>query len=530
MKLFSILSINIFTCILLAFVGCTKKQESSMQSSSLLDLLPKETIGLVIWNTESEGFKKFKATPWAESQIPINSLDQPELKTTLNVLNRIGLINTSKETIDSISEGIGFATIETINQITMFNFALYTKARSGEDLTGFVLKIRSELSKEGIVVKDFSKSGREIIGITLNTKMEGYPKQLFISSSKEILAAATSEALLEKPFLLEQVKTTVPFLDSPEFKDASTKAKIKGSFLMASLNLSELVGPMTSIAESIDPKLNLKELPVKFISFDRSFKASLTDSIRFVFDPKTEEQKKIFGFLKASSSVALLKSTPKEILFTIQLDGPTLASISQVELADVPNKSLLEKITRLAIMAKAGTTATLFPEITLVAESSDPKELADTLSNQIKSLIDSGGMPFSPWKETTIEGNKINFSLTPLGIGLYIANINGKLVASSSEDGIKSIIALTKSSDSFYTEASKRDAVILTEVGSVSSGHLDFEKLGDTLKELQGTLAMFSGGAANMDPDVVTKLKKLGKMDFAVTYSDFKLGIETVYN
>ncbi len=152
------------------------------------------------------------------------------------------------------------------------------------------------------------------------------------------------------------------------------------------------------------------------------------------------------------------------------------------------------------------------------------------MTKQIIESAQASGLPFAPWKEIDIDGSKINFSLTPLGIGLYLGQVKDLVVLSSTEDGIRRISTMGKSGESLYETVKTKSSSALIAGDSVLSGYLNFTRLSDTVKDLQGTLAMFSGGNSNVNEDMIKKLKALGLIDFAVQYSNQKFELQVTYS
>ena len=84
-----------------------------------------------------------------------------------------------------------------------------------------------------------------------------------------------------------------------------------------------------------------------------------------------------------------------------------------------------------------------------------------------------------------------------LGIGVYLAPADKHLILGSSESAVTAAISTIKNGDSsLATDLSSEAKTVAQNDRGLAAAFIDFGALTDTMKSLQGSMAMFSGGKA----------------------------------
>jgi len=506
------------------FIGCTKKTSAPLDSSSLVKTIPHNSVGLIQWTTTSDGFKRFKNSTWVSKSNSFDAIQQPELKKILSVLEQLGLFHTSSEHIDKIKEGVGFLTVSSDTANPAIDFGFYVLGNEGEDLTAIVKNLQKELTSEGIAVKDISANGRSALLINVTHPIPFYPSHITVAAIKNKLSVASSATHLENGLLDNPTVTPNPLLESGAYKTLANEAQERSSFVIALLDLAKVAPAIKEAVNKVDPSVDISNLPLTFLTYEHGFVSGPSDTISVSFDPKTDDQKNSLKLLNNSSNDQLNKLIPGDALAAIQLDGASLERLGTLMSQDV-SSVLLKKVARLSAVVRNASIGSLFPEVSVFFQSSDSAGLKKSVLENIKSLASESGLPSSAWKSTDISGIQIDYSLTPLGLGIYVGQVKDVLVVSSSEDIFRQ---LSGPNDITLAKLVKDNK--LFSVPTISNGYFDFVKIASVLKDLQGTMALFTGGANQTDTDAALEnLKNMGKFTFGLHYDTLKLTFESLY-
>lgn len=510
--------------LVIGLIACTRSKPNVLDYS-LLQRMDINTAGFIYWNTQVQSFKDFVSSPWGQNSQGFEITEQPEIKKLQNALIRIGILHSSAGHADTISEGVAFF-VPPSSKDKKINFALYLTGNDKQDMTTVIKSLHDELSKDGIVVTEINPiENSPTISIKLPSSPPEYPSELLVSASKDRLVAASTETLV-----IAGIRTDVTgnpaILSHPKYLELKKGVSERGSFIFSSMDLSKILPVLESNAKSVDPQIDLKSFPISFVTYDRNFNYGPKDRVALTIEPKSDSQSHLLKYLKGSNNISA--TVPGDAVISLEVDGDVFAQLGEIEqlkgMSDMQN--ILHQITRLALFARSGGTGSIFPEVTLAIKSSDPIKFRSDILNQLKNLSQLASGALSPWKEVKISGANIDYSLSPLGVGLYLGNVNGQTILSSSDSYFRSVSETVKTS----SLKQRLQEIRAPSDNTLSIGFLDFKKIALLGKELQGTMGLFTGGAtAPGTADRMSSIEHLGTLAYEVRYESSELLIEAAY-
>ncbi|MEZ4754850.1 MAG: hypothetical protein R3A13_11185 [Bdellovibrionota bacterium] len=163
------------------------------------------------------------------------------------------------------------------------------------------------------------------------------------------------------------------------------------------------------------------------------------------------------------------------------------------------------------------TGQSIFPDIYAVINSPNSNELHAALKQALSGAVKQQALPTSQWTKKNILGVDTEYMVSMLGVGVYLAPSEDKLILGSSESAITTAIKTAKGEKSSLSSSlsAKAQNLALKDNGLVA-GHMNFPELALTLKSLHGSMAMFSGGETPSLKEL-EEITKYGSITFNVT-------------
>ncbi len=185
----------------------------------------------------------------------------------------------------------------------------------------------------------------------------------------------------------------------------------------------------------------------------------------------------------------------------------------------------------MAVVVVESTAASPFPGIVIVANSSNGTELKNTIKSQVTALTASGGVPLSGWQQKQLGTTPIDFIMSPIGVGVFLAGNNDTVVLSSSEQGLQKVLdATVKTELALNGQLSKSLKEPMDGKALNAMAYVDYARLSDLIQSAQGNLAMFTGGKTSFDTASLDAMKKLGRSVSSVSYKDQVLRMVASYD
>lgn len=546
MKRFTSLALIVAILLTSLFFGCSSdnssssagSSSSSASSSSILDgqvlnYLPASTIGFITWDSQSDSYKRMKASAWGHQANKSYELlkkmegevaNEPEAKSIMTIVSTLfdtGLISKDPSQPDVIRSAVAFFDVDSTKKLP--SAGIYVTASEGNDLQSKLATIEGALTKEGLKTNKESLSGGNGFSIDLDAaKSQGAPiDKIFAIATKDKLAIGTSNEVITK-FLsgpgdggIQKIK------DSNEFKQAMRGVNTPSDSLsLAYFDVNKLVAALQVFADGADTE-NLKEIPVESLVASSSMSDNLSSILSVSLSPKTDMQKKVISTLSVSGKNDIVKKVPSDMMLLLSLDGATISGIKNLVLADAPPGAadafktyldLVDSIKTIAIGIRPPGGASPFPEAVLLAESSKASDIESNLKSQLDMMIAGSGMPM-PLQQKKINEAQVTYAVSPFGVGGYLTTANGFVIVTTAEKLISEVINLSKDdTNGLLASLSKSSKEMVNNSKPLVVAHLDFTKIGNALGTAQDSLAMFTGGKTNIPPDQIETLKKMGTM------------------
>jgi len=538
-------------------VSCSKDSTEVKSSSSILDnqvltYLPNASIGFVTWDTQSESYKRLKASAWGQSMSKSyemlkkfeNEAD-PEAKKFLRIadgLVQTGLWQKSPADPEALQGGVAFFDIDTAKKLP--EIGLYAFPASGVDLPSKITAMEAVIAKEGIKTNKETISGASGFSIDFEgAKASGSPvNKLYVVSTKEKLALGTTPEIVTRFISGTPEGGMQKIKDSNEFKQATKGIASAGdSMTFAFLDFNKLVGSLESVANSTGTDTgakDLKEVPVESFAVASQMKDSLSSTFTVSLNPKNDMQKKVVTSLSGGGKNDIVKRVPNDIMLLLSIDGGTIASIKKAALAEIPAEALgemqstialLDSIKTLAIGVRAAAGASPFPEVMIVAESSQSADIEKNVKAQLETALASSGMPL-PWQQKTVGDAKVTYALSPFGVGAYLTSTPDLVVISSGEKLVSDLIQAGKNdSTGLLASLSQSSKDMVNNSKSIVVAYSNFTKIGNTLGSVQDSLAMFTGGKGSIQPDQIETIKNMGTVILSLNLEDNLVKLQSNY-
>lgn len=541
-------------------VSCSKKEAGQAATSSsrsvsapvkatdfsILNRLPQSLVGFLTWNATTPAYAKFKQSAWGQSDNAaavsgLKSLaDSPEDKKTIDtfysLLTETGILGKTSSDSSIVGEGAVFLGVANEQP----EFGAYMIALPGESFEDKIPAFKKAFTDEGHQVRDETFTGGSGFSIFVK-KSEKAPngeRRVFLASKKGDLAL-TSEKLLAENYIAG--KTFTGFEDlksSARYKkaEAGLQGESGGRFNFGYFDLTQMIAKAPKdIASNKDVNL----IPIEAFMFSRAMSAQLNDTASAVVNAKNEQQQTVINALKGTGKNNLLTQVPGNTLLLLGLDGNVLSGLAEAGIKEAPaaqqeaasaHLETLKKVSSLGIGVRGASGPSPFPELLVVAESADAPSLQGIVKTLLGAAVSSAGMPLSPWQTKEVEGISTDFLMSPLGIGIYLGSSPGGLILASSEGGLRDSIKASKDESSSLIAKIPSSSKQLAQNNSVFVAYSNFEDMADLIESFQGSLAMFTGGKANVKQKDLDQLRKMGEMVFAVNFSDGLLKMRGSYD
>lgn len=523
---------------MLLLAGCQKKgQESvSLDKHPLISYLPATTVGLAVCSKESTaGYKSYQSSELFKRMEGMDNLAWgSDLGTILS--ERIGQSELPKVILalrDSIFDQARAKNYkDTVLFLSpsadykLFDIGWLANTSAPVDLTA----LKSTLKSQNYELKDELLDGSPGFSLALvvpdrEEKFTFY----FLSSPNKIAIGTNSQTLVNFIQGKSSPINSVLITGHPGYTAARSYFSSKNEELC--FGYVEADSMVKAIKGDV-PEAELAQIPLAWLGFSSSFKDGLRTKISFAVKDGFGEWVK---GLVSGSSVSVGSLIPAGSVLSAVVDGSLISQIktlaeSRPEIQNNPaakaRLAMLGTLRGLGLNIRNSDGASLFPEILFVARTDNPAEVAHSLK---ESLITSFGVQGLEWHEKEINGQKVYFFITPLGIGAYLLEGDKVVMAGSTEGIVKDAINLlgAKTEQSSTSLADEVQSSALSGNGLIT-GLINYTELSKTLESVQSSLATFSGGSSKVDPQMLKNLQALGTTYFQIGISQGQLSVDVV--
>lgn len=524
----------------------TAKSSQNILELPLLKQLPADTLGFLAWNYDSPGFSDYVQT-YQETfsnqkgsvieQIQALATENPDLKPLADMTEWIfneKFIETDLSKPQPLKNGVAF--FELSDDGSALGAGAYFSSRDNFNLSTKLTALKKKLSEEGIETAPFKVNATELGEVTsytisLKGKDTDEIKKLYVVANAHTAAITTAQELSEGAFQ-KAVSEDVAILKSPHFQKVKSQAHISGSEITlafadvkeALTKIEKLLNVKNGDTKSFDPA----QIPVNGVLFTGDMKdKSLWTSAYVTLKKDKGEIEPFTAPLKADAHYLPPTINEKSVLSLgfarnlLQIGKTALMMAPEVNSnPEVKEKlALVDQIDYLKLGVTQGDPGSLFPGIFLQLQSKDSSSLGQTLKGMLTQMIQSGQAPLTPWREKDISETKISYSLSPLGVGAYLASKDGNLYLTSSEASMGSLLTGTskESLDSSFGDASEKT---LREEKPLFVSHFNGAKMAELITMAQGNLAIFTGGKNPVDAEQIDQIKSMGNVLWTLAFQD----------
>lgn len=559
------LTLTVLTALLVAllFTSCTKKEESATTSatakgglldSELLGKLPVASLGFFIWDTGSEAYRRFKASPYGEQGLnqileAVKGQSDSEVKTAylsvLGVLTKSGLISTEEKSIEEpVKQGLAF--VEYAAPAQLPSLGVYLAGKQGVNMQDKLASISSAFQGEGFTVQQKDVSGvKGLVVAVPETMRSDIPlEQFFVGANPSHLAVSTSESTVGRLFGSPTDSGFDKLKASPDFGRTTSKlSTVGGQIGFAYLDVEKVISAIDqSPLKNADAKTaeELKSFPIGALALTQAMGETPSGVLTVTLNPKNEEQKKVLSNLATAGKGDLIEKSPASLMFFVSIDGNVLVNAKNAALASVPSEEvapfkdvidLVDSLKSVGVGVKDAGAGSPFPEVLLMFQSSNASLLRDKIQEQLKLAVSSAGLPLAGWQEKDVNGVKVSYTMTPLGVGIYIGTTDDRLIVASSETALSDFVASGKGSNALAGSLSASSKQLVSAPVPIITVYSNFEKLAAMMESMQGTMAMFTGGQASAQTQsMIDQWKKLGSVIAAIDYEGGVLRMRAGYD
>lgn len=529
-------------------------------SESLIKHVPENAYGFFHWNSTHPAYRRLASSPWAGGgALSLESLTSGRGGDGkfVALLKRAGIDPSERETYETLlSEAVAFASpAPEAGQKPAL--ALLFKANSGSSLEQHALKLKEELKRSKIEIKEHEIEGGSAFSFDYNElsahgkarkSASNRPRMRFIGWSGSVGVIATKLWPLTAALSLPGNKLPKT-IDSPQFREAVADfPPAKHRYAIGYIDIAALLDDVNAAqgAETVlEDSLNLKLIPFKAAAMSLAMDDAPSNIARLLYEVKDPQHKKWFRALHASSNAALIGSMPQKPLIFLSLDGQTIRDLKQIAMENPSLKTpgasemlaALDAVARVAVYARiapVGQSILPVPDVLIALESTNPSAVRSRLENIIGSLAGSAGMSTGGWQEKELHGASVKFIRSQLGIGAYLAVKDSSVLIASTEPMIRSILGgLGDGAGSLASSVSQRTSQVLAKDHSLGNMYVDFQEVGSLMENMGGMLSMYAPQSEEakqmLSPENIDSIKRMGAVIGAVKVDENSISLINFY-
>ena len=566
----TLIAVTVFTT---ALTGCSKgsdQQTSAAKSQGLallqdplLKKLPPSTAIFSIFDASGAAYQGVKKTPWMKAtgtgslqqvidQIKSSGASESSLKTVqalYETVQKLGLLSaTGESTVDTVmSRSVGFFALAPQDEVPV-EAGLYLTAAAGVSL-----KSKLKLLEQALSEMDLLVSAQKIGGVDgLVAKIPGVPEAMtaraaiYVAATDSLMAISSSKSGAESLFSSAETETLQNMQRSPEFQKAATAVNSAVpcmSFTFMDLKkisaLAETMG-LPAAGPSGVREFEPKDIPIDAIAMQQGFGTQLITAISASVSGRTDTQTKVLQALEGSSLPLSMARLPSDTAIAFAFDTKFISKLEDVVKSFSPDKAAeataafqqAKPLQGITFGLKNGDGSSPIPDLFVVIEATN----RDALGSMAEGLMGQGmagatGQSAMQWSAKEIEGVPTKFINTMFGAGVYLGSPKGSnsLLISSSERAIKELIAASSGARPGIAASLSAPLKANLAPQKLISLYANLPQLGSLLDSAKSSLAMFTGGSAELDQALdSTHLKKLGLITGSVSYANGLFLLESV--
>lgn len=524
-----LLSILFGTLLVLPWAGCTKKEDKSQSAASntLLTALPTDTTGFYSFRTDLEGYKKLRAQNWSSwSESVLKDIDQhvtamdpahgQAIGNLFAVVKESGLIPASPEQQDGIKEGLLFISADPEKQ--EISGALYLNTIPSVNCKELTQKMIPHLEQTKMKVIQETKDSLSILTIS-DAANSGEARTVYLVAGTDRMALATHREKAEKLFSHPVDTGYTQIAASPAYQQITAEVTQSGEqFGFGYIDLTKLKHFAEKMPNVPDPE-GIKELPFSAAALSQSINDGVATTFAVSMAPINDQQKLLISNLERMPENTLSDRAPVDAVLFFGLDGQLLKTVQEGAISELspeqrkeaaPWLTFVESLKGLSLAFRQSAGDSPFPDLILSAQSGEAPKMAEFLKTEINAIL-TAQFQMSRWLEKDIQGAKVSYMLTPLGIGIYIGSVKDMVIVASTESAINAaLLSATDANKALPSTLQANNRAVLTASSSLTNGYADFAKLAELIESVQGSLSLFTGGANAMNAAQIQGIKRMG--------------------
>ena len=536
---------------LLFLTGCSKKDASQkpILESDILHYLPNKNIGFLVWNTQGSSYSNYLSSVWGKRSADFFSTlhakaaarDQRSLGKTsadaklLQWLSESQIISPRSPEKVRVSQGLFFAVQNP--DLQKLDVSLFlTGKKKNESFEKEITNLKPILQEFSLPIEDISSGDMKAVRVSLDGDISKNFSKLFIYARGNKLAFSTNEKL-SKQFLLEAPpqKTSLTLQESVK-RSFTTLAPPSSVFQFFYIDIPQL---LQSPLFAHTPAAQNLRLHLSNLSGVRYFSDTLHDTLWTRFAPTQNKPNLSSQLSRTPKKLSSLEMSPASEIFSLAISRDIIQSLKNLFLENLPPSdkpllstklSFLDQIDSFGLGLTNLNAGSLFPALILKASSSEPEKLLSEVKAHVDHIIHQTGLPLSAWQSKSISEKKAYFRLSPLGIGVYTSTSDKGVIVTSSERSF--IDTLTAHTDKEKRLLQRLSAETRTNITSPTSHIVLYGQINRVVELIQTTQAnilAFTGGKANIAPDDLKDLKKMGAISLSLTREEHGLKLRGRY-
>jgi hypothetical protein len=543
----------------LTFAACTKTEQPTTQEGSikllsepLLTKLPPSTAGFSVIDFSSNAYKLLQASPFGNASRGALSLDNlveaaqengadedqvARLKKGFNSLVTIGVLSPEgRYTPEKVVSRVALFAAPSNTDQTPVTAGIFASAAPGIDLSERTTILSSLLKDAGFKITP-EKVG-SVDGFV--AQLDDNPIQLHIAANKTTFGAALNTADLEGLFSSNNTQTLQQLQGLPEFKSATAKLD-KGddtvAFAFASVArfqpVLENLAKLGENGDSFDPKT----IPVTAFAAQTAFGKQYVSQANFTVSPRTESQTKIMTALEGSSISPQASKLPADTAVAIALDAKAIGKLDSLlqslQQGQEGSEALsqVKKLQGVTIGIRNNTSGSPLPDIYLSIDSANREEMAKFLESSVGMAMALTGQNTS-WLSKEVGGAPTRYFTTMIGVGVYLSSPKNSqaLLLGTSEGVIKDLLATQEGKSPAFTATLPKPLQAQLSASNLVSLYFNFKQVGDVVDSVKGSLAMFTGGNAELNSSLdAAKIRALGIGVGGISYTAGVVSLQSTF-
>jgi hypothetical protein len=538
-----------------SILGCSKDSPTTasptpvrgnhLLEEPLLKKLPATTVGFLVSDLTGEGYQKFKTSPWF-NEMPLQSAmqelervggDEAQKKMVEAIsqfLKKLGALSPDgKSTVDQVLRSVVIVADRPSETSNEFDFAAYASAAGSTNLKEKLPVLRDALKEIGATLSDDTIAGAEgfaaLLPSSSDEEEDAKPLSLHIGASEKLLGISDNKGLIQNLFAAQDTNGIDKLKELPEFKRAEpavrgSEAPLFLGFAAAAKFLPAVKAATSQSKDASDQQesspdldFNPQDFPVDSVMISQGINKGIVTRGGIAVTAKTDTQRTIFGALSDGSLPSSAQTLPADMALALALDTKSIAKLEPLlkeleQSGAAASLPLIKTLKGLTIGIRNSDSGSPIPEIVLAFESEKRDDLAAMLESNLGEGMKMTGQE-AMWMSKDIAGSSTRYFTTLLGVGLFISKpaSSNTVLVTSSERAVKDI--LTSGTPKLQGATASG-----TKAGSL---YLNFTEVANVMDSLKSSLAMFTGGASEMDKAFDSaRFRNMGVSASTLAYQD----------